>query len=219
MRGNLHVAYHTFTFIPEFMFSEWKTRRRDERDSEFAPPTDYFTVEKWQKPAKTKPPVNKWTKEPSRPSEEVKTQSQAPTAACPPQPQQFPAPPEPNPPSQAQTAASPPEQLPTPPEPNLSAPPDRPSESAPVSAPPFNMPYPPPPFYPLFCPPPPYFARPPHMHPPFPQQYPNQYPHPFPPQKPVTYPPQQPPQPVEENQSKLPAQSLDDMLSFYRNST
>lgn len=180
------------------MFSEWKTRRREERDSEFAPPTDYFTVEKRQKPDKTKPQVNTWTKEARRASEkEEETQSQAQTAASPPQPQQFPTPPEPNPP----------------------LPPDCSSESAPLSAPTFNLQYPPPPFYPPFLPPPPYFAGLPHMYPPFLPQYHNQYPHQFPPQNPVPYPPQQPAQPAEENQTKLPAQSLDDMLSFYRNST
>ncbi|TNM88961.1 hypothetical protein fugu_005215 [Takifugu bimaculatus] len=63
-------SLNDFTFIAEFMFSEWKTRRRDERESEFAPPTDYFSLGKRQKPDKPKPPVNKWTKEPSKPFEE-----------------------------------------------------------------------------------------------------------------------------------------------------
>uniref|UniRef100_H3C4W6 Coiled-coil domain containing 174 n=1 Tax=Tetraodon nigroviridis TaxID=99883 RepID=H3C4W6_TETNG len=93
----------------EFMFSEWKSRRREERDSEFAPPTDYFAVEKRQRPEKTKPPA--------RPT-------------C-----------------------------------------------IPLS----------------------------HRS--------------LPPQNPAPCPPQQPAQPAEESQTKVPAQSLDDMLSFYRNST
>uniref|UniRef100_A0A3Q0SZG4 Coiled-coil domain containing 174 n=1 Tax=Amphilophus citrinellus TaxID=61819 RepID=A0A3Q0SZG4_AMPCI len=38
----------------EFMFNEWKSRRREERDSEFAPPTAYFTFDKRPKPGKIK---------------------------------------------------------------------------------------------------------------------------------------------------------------------
>ncbi|XP_003973249.1 coiled-coil domain-containing protein 174 [Takifugu rubripes] len=183
----------------EFMFNEWKTQRRDERESEFAPPTDYFSLGKRQKPDKPKPQVNKWTKEPRKPfEEEVEDKhSQAQPAASHPQPQQLPTPPEPKPDP---------------------SPPDLPSESAPVSAPLYNSQYPPPPFYPAFPPLPP-FAGPPYMYPPFLPQYHNLYPPQYPPQNPVPYPPQQPPQPTEENQATLPPQSLDDMLSFYKKSS
>lgn len=190
---SLYSYFNNFTFIPEFMFNEWKTRRRDERDSDFAPPTDYFSLGKRQKPDKPKPQVNKWTKEPTTTFEkEEDKHSQSQTAASHPQPQQLPTPPEPKPP----------------------LPPDRPSESASVSAPPFNSSYLPPPFYPPFPPPPP-----PYMFSPFPPQYHNQYPPQYPPQNPIPYPPQQPPQPAEESQTTLPAQSLDDMLSFYKNAS
>ncbi|XP_076616752.1 coiled-coil domain-containing protein 174 [Chaetodon auriga] len=181
----------------EFMFSEWKTRRRDERDSEFAPPSAYFNEGKGQKPGKIKTQENeakmsfKWSKGPGGNSE-CKEEPQSEAAPSPP-------PPQPNSPTASQPQTS-----------SQSSPSDHPAHSAPVSAPPFNPQYPPPPFYPSF--PPPHFAGPPHLFPPFPPQYPNQYPPQYPPQ----FPCQQPPQPADAQQ---PAQSLDDMLSFYRNSS
>lgn len=194
----------------EFMFNEWKTRLREERESEFAPPSAYFAEGKRQKTGKNKTQENKskmsfkWTKGPGGISEsQEEPPSQPKTAPSPPQPQQnLP------PPLQAQTSSQ-------------SSPSDHPADSAPVSAPPLNPQYPPPPFYPVF--PPPQFAGPPHLFPPFPPQYPNQYPPQYPPQYPNQYPPQpqsqsQPPQPAELSQAHQPAQSLDDMLSFYRNS-
>lgn len=200
----MNVFNTTFlSFLPEFMFSEWKTRLRDERDSEFAPPTEYFTKGKMQKPDKNKTQENKsktsfkWTKGPGGISEsKEEAQSQPKTVASPPQPQQ---------------------KLPTPTQPQTSSPSDHPADSAPLSAPPFNPQYPPPPFYPPF--PPPQFSGPPHLYPQFPPLYPNQYPPHYPPQNPLHYPPQQPPQPAELSQAQQPAQSLDDMLSFYRNSS
>ncbi|XP_029947644.1 coiled-coil domain-containing protein 174 isoform X2 [Salarias fasciatus] len=240
----------------EYMFSEWKSRRRDERDSEFAPPSAYFSDEKMnrQKPGKTNNQQNKsamsfsWMKGPEEVSEsDARAQPPPKPASPPPQPQQ-------NPP------------------PSSSQPP--PAESASHSAPPFHSP---PVFYPSFPPPPPpHFAGPPHPFPPFLPQYSNYYPPNFPPQYPPQLhsqmqqpgqepaPPQGPPQAPPPSQGPLqapappqgplqapqgppqapppsqgppqapppsqgppqapprrppqaPSQSLDDILSFYRN--
>nr|XP_020463434.1 coiled-coil domain-containing protein 174 [Monopterus albus] len=190
----------------EFMFSEWKTRCREERDSEFAPPSAYFSDEKRQKPVKIKTRENKskmsfqWTKGPggiSEGKEEPQTTSFPPqkNPALPPQPQNISQPPPSNPPA----------------------------ASAPVSAPPFNTQYPPPPFYPPFPPPhPSQFAGPPHLPPHFLPQYFNQYPPQYAPLSQSQ--PQQPPQPADHSQvlqhpKTPPPQTLDDMLSFYRKST
>ncbi|KAM4740447.1 coiled-coil domain-containing protein 174 [Anableps anableps] len=179
----------------EFMFSEWKTRRREERDSEFAPPSAYFADDKRPKPGKTKNQQNKSnmffksTKYPEEVSE-TETKPEPPAVSSPPQPQD-------NLPASSQS-----------PQPT-------PTGSSLPSAPLFIPRYPPPPpFYPPFPPPPPFqFAGPPHPFPPFPPRY--------------QYPPQcatqEPPPPGEESQTQQPSggasQSLDDMLSFYRNAT
>ncbi|XP_035858250.1 coiled-coil domain-containing protein 174 isoform X2 [Sander lucioperca] len=191
----------------EFMFSEWTTRRREERESEFAPPSAYFNEGKRERPGRNKTQQNKskmsfkWTKSPGGISESKE-----------------------DPQFQPKTAPSPPQQNPPPPShpqnSSQSSPSDHPADSAPVSAPPFHPHYPPPSFYP---PPLPQFAGPPHLLPPFLPQYQNQY-HPqypaqYPPQLQSQSPPQQPPQPVDLSQAQQPAQSLDDMLSFYRNTT
>ncbi|CAK6955614.1 coiled-coil domain-containing protein 174 [Scomber scombrus] len=197
----------------ESMFSEWKTRRRDERDSEFAPPSAYFGNEKRPRSEKTEMQQKKnstmsfkWTKGPAGISEGKGEPYPEPKAIPPPpQPQQNPPPPQPkqNPPT-----------------------PSQPSPSSPVSAPPVNPQNPPPQFYPPF--PPPQFAFPPHLSPHFPtlypNQYPNQYPPPYPPHYSPQYPPQQPPQTTDHSQAQEPpppgaSENLDDMLSFYRNST
>ncbi|XP_008292592.1 coiled-coil domain-containing protein 174 isoform X2 [Stegastes partitus] len=175
----------------EFMFSEWKTRRRDERDSEFAPPSAYFADERRPKLGKTKTQDNKpnmsfkWMTGPGGISEsKAEPEPQPTTASSPPQPQ-------PSPPASSQP---------------------KPSDGLSLSAPSFNPQYPPPMFYPPFPPPPPpQFAGPPHLFPPFPPQYPNQYPPQYPAQPAGQSQTQQPPQD--------PPQSLDDMLSFYRKST
>ncbi|KAM8757482.1 coiled-coil domain-containing protein 174 isoform 2-T2 [Acanthopagrus schlegelii] len=222
----------------EFMFSEWKNRCRDERDSEFAPPTAYFTEDKRQKPVKSKSQENKfrtsfkWSKGPGT----ISDSKEEPLSKAAPSP-----PPSPPPPSQPQSSSQ-------------SSSSDHPAASAPVSAPPCNSQNPPTPICPPFPPPTPQFAAPPHLLPPFPPhnpdqyppqyppqypnqyppqypnqyppQYPPQYPNQYPPQYPLHYPPQQPPQyPPQEppppgldsSQAQQPAQSLDDMLSFYRN--
>nr|XP_019941849.1 PREDICTED: coiled-coil domain-containing protein 174 isoform X2 [Paralichthys olivaceus] len=202
----------------EFMFSEWKSRRRDERESDFAPPSAYFTDWKKQAPGKNKTQENKskmsfkWSKGPGEISESKEK---------PPQPETPPSPPQPQ---QKDPSASPPQNTsqPTPSQPHV--------VSAPLSAPHFSPQCPPPPFYPPFPPPhPSQFAGPPHLPPHYPSQYPPQYPPQFPPQYVPQYPPQpqsqsqQPHEPSHHSQAQQPpqgsSQSLDDMLSFYRNFT
>lgn len=178
----------------EFMFNEWKSRRRDERDTEFAPPSAYFTDDKRSKPGRAKNQQNKShmffksTKTPEEVSE-GENKPERPAAFSPPPPQKD------NPP------ASSPSPQPTP------------AGSSLPSAPPYIPQYPPPPpFYPPF-PPPFQFAGPPHSLPPFPPRF--QYPH--------QGASQEPPPPGEDSQTWQPPggapQSLDDMLAFYRNST
>ncbi|XP_005799959.1 coiled-coil domain-containing protein 174 [Xiphophorus maculatus] len=180
----------------EFMFSEWKTRRRDERESEFAPPSAYFADDKRPKPGKAKTQQNKsnmFFKSTTFPEKapESETKPEPPAVSSPPEPQKE------NP-----LASS------------LSPQPTPPGSSLP-SAPPFIPQYPPPPpFYPPFPPPPPFqFAGPPHSFPPFPPMY----------QYPTQYASQEPPPPGEESQTQQVSggapQSLDAMLSFYRNFT
>lgn len=178
----------------EFMFNEWKSRRRDERDTEFAPPSAYFTDDKRPKPGRAKNQQNKShmffksTKTPQEVSE-GENKPERPAAFSPPPPQKD------NP------SASSPSPQPTP------------AGSSLPSAPPYIPQYPPPPpFYPPF-PPPFQFAGPPHSLPPFPPRF--QYPH--------QGASQEPPPPGEDSQTWQPPggapQSLDDMLAFYRNST
>ncbi|XP_061543973.1 coiled-coil domain-containing protein 174 [Phycodurus eques] len=208
----------------ESMFSEWKSRRQSERDSEFAPPSAYFTDQKRPRPAKTQIPEKKnpqmsftWTQVPSGSTESQDDDPRPPPTAAPP----YPSPPQ-NPPTQPQPP-----------------PPYRPP------APPANLQYPLPPFYPPFAPP--HFIHPPYPFPHFPLHYQNQYPPQFPSPMPSQFQPQVPHQPTVPNQPHLPpkptepsqpeappqpsesdqaqqppqspSQSLDDMLSFYRNAT
>ncbi|XP_029358473.1 coiled-coil domain-containing protein 174 isoform X2 [Echeneis naucrates] len=188
----------------EFMFSEWKTRRRDERESEFAPPSAYFNDEKRQRPEKKKTPENKskmsfkWTKGPEEMAESKE-----------------------EPQTEPQVTPSPPQSLQDPPRSSLPQTSQPPSNTPIVTAPVFAPPFPPPhythPFYPPFPPHPAQFAGPPFLPPQFsPQCFPH-YPPQYPPQ------PQQPPEPTDHSQVQQPpqgsSQSLDDMLSFYRNST
>ncbi|XP_060925831.1 coiled-coil domain-containing protein 174 isoform X2 [Limanda limanda] len=205
----------------EFMFSEWKSKRRDERESDFAPPSAYVSDRKIHAPWKNKTQETKsqmsfkWSTGHGEISEsQEKPKPRPETAAS--QPQQNDPPTSPP----RTTAQPPPSQLPV--------------VSAPVSAPLFNPQYaPPPPFYPPFPPThPAQFAGPPHLPPHYPSQYPPQYPPQFPPQFPPQYVPQYPPQPQSQAQQPpvpsqhsqaeppppgLSSESLDDMLSFYRN--
>ncbi|XP_077582652.1 coiled-coil domain-containing protein 174 isoform X2 [Stigmatopora nigra] len=219
----------------ESMFSEWKSRRQSERDSEFAPPSAYFSDTRSQRAAKMSIPEKK---SPQIPFTEAQvpcwsTESQnedpcpSPTVAPPPAPTAAPTPQPPpqNPPSQP-----------------LPRPPPQPGPRPPAQLglrPPVNLRYPFPPFFPPFAPP--NFICPPF---PFPQVrplYQNQYlPH-CPPPMPGQFQPQVPPQatipdlshiPTEPTQlqappepagsaqaqppPQAPAQNLDDMLSFYR---
>ncbi|XP_029989841.1 coiled-coil domain-containing protein 174 isoform X2 [Sphaeramia orbicularis] len=211
----------------EFMFSDWKNRRREERDSEFAPPSAYFSDKKMQRPENTQ--IHKknksnipfsWSKKPGVSDDKGEPQPQ-PEDVPPPQPQ-----------NNVQTPSEPQ---------TTSQSPPRSADPPPVSAPPVNIQYPPPPFYPPFPPPPPHFTVPPHMTPQFPPQYPNMYPPHLPPHYLPHYPPppqnQPPPQPQPQPQPQPlppgedptpsqsqqvpqgPPQSLGDMLSFYRNTT
>lgn len=209
----------------EFMFDEWKDRRRKERDSEFAPPSAYFNDDtkkhrKFQNYDKGK---TKMLYKPTKISEDL-TKSQPEPAAKP-----SPPPPsikvQPDLPKQTPNVTIPPPNLPQappylPPGPVPSYPssePPPPGVSAPVAAPPMSYHYPQAPFCPTFPPsfPPPPFLRPnmPYPPPPLPVYAPNQ-------QQPQ--PTQQQPESaakeeaVKEQQS---ASSLDDMLSFYRNIT
>ncbi|XP_037108190.1 coiled-coil domain-containing protein 174 [Syngnathus acus] len=225
----------------ESMFTEWKSRRQSERDSEFAPPSTYF-AEQWRpRPAKTQIPEKKTpqmsflgTQSPGGTTENPRP----PPAAAPSQtapPQNPPVQPQPPPPCQPPPAAAPSQTAPPQNPPVQPPPPCRPP------GPPVNLQYPLPPFYPPFAPPP--FICPPYRFPNFPAHYQNQYPPPMPSQFPpqvqpqATVPnqphpppkptepgqPEAPPQPVEPDQPQQPpqgpSQSLDDMLSFYRSIT
>ncbi|XP_054641345.1 coiled-coil domain-containing protein 174 [Dunckerocampus dactyliophorus] len=211
----------------ESMFSQWKSRRQEERESEFAPPTAYFTDEKRPRPAKIHIPEKKIPKMPFK-------GIQVPDGAAESQEDPQPAPLEVAPPGPPPPLHNPPVQ-PQPP------PPCRP----PAPSPPVNLQCPPPPFYPLYAPP--HFISAPYSFPPFPPPYHNQYPPPCPPPMPGQFQPQPrpqptdpiqpqpppqptdpiqpqpPPQPPKPGQAQQPpqgsSQSLDDMLSFYRNAT
>lgn len=196
----------------EFMFNDWKNQCRKERDSEFAPPSAYFNDDKKQRPGKSQiqprfrsKMLFKSTKEPGNlPENKPELEPQPKISA-----------PQPNLPK-------PHSNLPTVPLLQPTSEPPPPGVSAPVAAPPMNFQYPPPPFYPRFPIPP--FAGPP---PPFPPQHPMYPPYFF-----QQYPPQQQSQPQSQQPSQpaqgetespqvepAPSQSLDDMLSFYRNIT
>ncbi|XP_075997543.1 coiled-coil domain-containing protein 174 [Genypterus blacodes] len=219
----------------EFLFSDWKNRRRDERETEFAPPSAYYERTS-ARPVKSRTNMSfKWStgsggvSESKKEEEEELPVSQPQSPPAPPQPDQNPQTPsqpmQPQPPQQLPQQPppqQPPQQLPQQP------PPAPPSDSTPQPAPPIPPQYVPPPFYPPF----PQYAAPPHMNPHFPPQYPYQYPPHYPPQYPpqyqYQYQPQYQPQPQPQPQpepeppglSQTPQQdpSLDDMLSFYRNS-
>ncbi|KAM3877841.1 coiled-coil domain-containing protein 174 [Diretmus argenteus] len=159
----------------EFLLGDWASRRREERDSDFAPPSAYFSEERRPRHGKIQERKKdkmsfKWSSGPGRLSEDKE------------EPQPIPQPL----PSQTQ------QKPPTP------------------------------------------FLPPPHHFPQFPPQYHNQYmPH-YPPllQSQSQYPPQpeghgqgspqalpqDPPQALPQDPPQAPSQSLDDMLSFYKNS-
>ncbi|XP_078139830.1 coiled-coil domain-containing protein 174 [Centroberyx gerrardi] len=225
----------------EFLFSEWKSRRRDERESEFAPPSAYFAEERRPRQGKTvireenKAKMSfKWSNSPGGISESKGERQpiipQPKSAPLPPQPQQKPPTPmQPqttlqSPPSDGPSESAP-ESNPNPnPQPQLQPQPQYSSSATgPQFATSFNLQFPPPPpFYPQFYPPPPpQYTAPPHPLPQFPPQYPNQYmphyPQQYPPQLQSQSQPQQPPPPGCPPQA--PPQSLDDMLSFYKNTT
>ncbi|XP_053724314.1 coiled-coil domain-containing protein 174 isoform X2 [Synchiropus splendidus] len=212
----------------ESMFTEWKSRRRDERDSEFAPPTAYFE-EKRSRYGSTKFP----SKSPDKfsPDRAGTSQSQA-DPVSPPKTDVSPPPAQCSPPVTPQPASA------------AAAPSSQASCSA---VPPVNYQYPPPPFYPPF--PPSQFMCPPYPPPQFYPGYPNQYYAPYPapqPQQPLqstapsqapdppqqpraSHPPQQPrasdppQQPAAPSQAQKPpcgsSGSLEELLSFYRSTS
>lgn len=213
----------------EFMFNEWKDRRRDERESEFAPPSAYYNDNKkkqrqgknYEKPwSKT---LYKSTKEPESPPETKPEQEPKTTPLPPPSPPKFqsdlskvrqnlPIIIQPNVPK-------PPPNIPAPPPPpQPTSEPLPPGVSAPVTAPPMAYPFPRPPFCPPFPPPPFAGAYPPFPPPPQRPLYPGNFYPQFPPQQPGQK--EQEKQKEESPQVKPEAsQSLDDMLSFYRNAS
>ncbi|RVE73235.1 hypothetical protein OJAV_G00048740 [Oryzias javanicus] len=135
----------------EFMFSEWKSRRREERDTEFAPPSAYFT-DRRANPAKFKEKTSSGFFNTTKSSGET----------CEPKP---PSPPQTLPPS----PQKPPPASEEAPPPSPSAPPFNPQ----YAPPPFYPPFPPPPFgAPPHIPPPfpPAYPYPPRFPPPPPSR-------------------------------------------------
>ncbi|XP_041747271.2 coiled-coil domain-containing protein 174 isoform X2 [Coregonus clupeaformis] len=219
-------------------FGEWTSRRRDERESEFAPPSAYFSNNKRQgygkeaKREQDKPKMAfKWSegqgggrKEPpqAKPKSTPMSQPQPRSTPIPQRSTPVPSQPQPTPsPAQPQNTVQP-QNTPAPPAPQC---PPQPPPQYPTSQQPQPQYTPPPPpqthpqfdspFQPQFSPPPfhPQYPTPPHLQYAAPPHYPPQYTPQYPPQ-PQTR-PQCPPQP----QIQPPSQSLDDMLSFYKNST
>ncbi|XP_034023479.1 coiled-coil domain-containing protein 174-like [Thalassophryne amazonica] len=192
----------------EFLFRDWRSRRQEERDTEFAPPSAYFTDEKRQRSGKTNSQQDsksttafKWTKSHGGTSESKEEQEVIPQPEQSTQPQQ-------NPPATSQPLT-------------MSQP--LPSDSTPLSAPSANIQHPAP-FYPSFPPPPHYaFHQPPQFPPHYFSQYPPYYSPQYPPQPVGQSQAQRAPEPVSSSQEERPPQvshqSLDDMLSFYRNAT
>ncbi|XP_056130454.1 coiled-coil domain-containing protein 174 [Lampris incognitus] len=215
----------------EFLLGEWTSRRRNERDSEFAPPPLYFTEDRrprlgkavGQEENKTKMSF-KWSNSSGRGSESKTSAqicSQSRSAPVPSQQQETPpAPAWTQPTSQSVSSDS---------APGSDHQPQCPSSSAYAQiTPPYHPQFPPPPLYPQF--PPPQYTGPPQPPPQFPAQYSNAYtphypPHYPPPQLQSQPPPLNPPQPGDQDpaQTQYPqqssSQSLDEMLSFYKNST
>ncbi|KAM9522849.1 coiled-coil domain-containing protein 174-like [Salvelinus alpinus] len=206
-------------------FGEWTSRRRDERESEFAPPSAYFSNNKRQsygkeaKREKDKPKMAfKWS-EGQGGGRKVPQANPKSTPVSQPQPRSTPIPQPSTPvPSQPQPTPSPAhsqntvhlQNTPAPPAPQC--PPQPPPQYPPPQQP-----------QPLYTPPPP-----PQTHPQFDNPFQPQFAHlPFhpqyaaPPHYPPQYTPQYPPQPQTQPQcppqTQPPSQSLDDMLSFYKN--
>lgn len=223
----------------EFSLGRWTDERREERDSEFAPPSAYFGEDKrqWNKKSprseQCKPKMAfKWSDglsggsvrrvEPQAPPQpKITPLPSVPQSMPSPSPAQHQATFEPQPTKEAADSSSqcaPQAQYPSPP-------------IYPPFTPTFNPQYLPPPFPPHF-PPPLYPAYTGSSHYPqqCPLQYPNQYPLQFAPQHPVlpshqaqfqpVYPPQAQPQAPAQTQypQQDSTQSLDDLLSFYKNS-
>nr|XP_046191136.1 LOW QUALITY PROTEIN: coiled-coil domain-containing protein 174 [Oncorhynchus gorbuscha] len=215
-------------------FGEWTSRRRDERESEFAPPSAYFSNNKRQsygkeaKREKDKPKMAfKWS-EGQGGGRKVPQANPKSTPVSQSQPRSTPIPqpstPEPSQPQPTQSPAQPQntvhlQNTPAPPEPQC--PPQPPPQYPPSQQP--QPQYTPPQTHPQFD----YPFQPQFAHLPFHPQYPTP-PHlqygapPHPPQYTPQYPPQPPTQSQAPTQTQppsdpAPSQSLDDMLSFYKN--
>ncbi|KAG7283214.1 hypothetical protein CRUP_004956 [Coryphaenoides rupestris] len=232
----------------EFMLGEWTDRRREERDTEFAPPSAYYAEQKKPRYEKLSGQGNKskmsfkWSSGSGKGSSSQVEPDPQPETEPEPEPQAKPAP---LPPQHKWTAPAPPQTqdgLQSQPQHSAcelaSVPTLQPSSSSSSSSssapsytqcsPPLGYPFPPPPHYSLFQPPagPPTYATPPHPPPQFPPQYPGQYTPLYPPHYPAPPPPPHsvPQQPGDEGlfppgcPPPAPSQSLDDMLSFYKNS-
>lgn len=213
----------------EFMFDEWKDRRRKERDSEFAPPSAYFNDDfKKHRPGKyqnyDKPRSKTLYKSTKYSEDQPESQPESVAKPAPSHPQSDSPKVQPDVPKQAPNVSIPPPTLAQappflPPGPMPSYPtsePPPPGVSAPVATPPMSYQYPRGPFCPPFPPsfPPPPFLRPniPYPLPPMPVYAPNYQ----------SQPTQQQPESSEKGEAKKEnqqesASSLDDMLSFYRN--
>ncbi|XP_061746605.1 coiled-coil domain-containing protein 174 isoform X2 [Nerophis ophidion] len=161
----------------ESMFSQWKGRRQDERESEFAPPSAYFSEEWRPRHAKTRIPEKKIPKMSFK-------GTQGPDWTTEKKDDPLPA-------AEVESPSS----LQPPPTQNPSVQPQPPPSFRPPAPPPANRHYPPPPIYPHFAPP--QFVCPPfpfpHLRPPCQNQYPPQCPPPMP--RPFQF--QPPPRPTD----------------------
>lgn len=224
----------------EFMLGEWADRRREERESEFAPPSAYYAEQKKPRYEKLSGQGNKSKMAFKWSSGSGKGSSSQAEPETEPEPETQ-AKPAPLPPQRKWTAPAPPQtQAELQPQPQHSAcepavastlQPLSSSSSAPPSTqypPPLGCPFPPPPRFSPFQPPaghPPY-ATPAHPPPQFHSQYPGQYIPLYPPHyAPLPPPLHSVPQQTEDQglfppgcPPPAPSQSLDDMLSFYKNS-
>jgi len=199
----------------EFLLGQWTSRRRDERDSEFAPPSAYFADEKaarHRRPTdreenKTKMSF-KWSKDPRG-----GTGDKDDPRSTPPPPRSAPLDSQAGRPAPTPTRPQTTSQSHSPPSTSDSNPPPSQSSLPAATYPqftPFSLQVPPPAFPPP-PPPAPLFSGTSH---PYPPQFPPQYARPCPPQVQQSQSlPQPPPTP------QPPPPGLDAMLSFYKNAS
>lgn len=213
----------------EYMFDEWKDRCRKERDSEFAPPSAYFSDDtkkhRLGKSQNYDKPRSKMLYKSTKISEDLLESQPEPVGErTPPPPQSNLPKAQPDLPKQAPNVSIPPPNLarappylpPGPPPSYPTSEPPPPGVSAPDAAPPMSYQYPRAPFCPPF---PPSFPPPPFLC--------SNMPYPPPPTA-MYAPSYQQSQPTQQQPEKEEAKngnqqgsasSLDDMLSFYRNTS